>query len=69
MNEKKYLKEDLQKVETIKDNDLYPLNIDKVMECPGETFEEKLDNYTIHLFQEGNEDMRELGKQDERNDE
>ena len=58
-------------VEIIKDNDLYPLNIDHVMECPGNTFMEKLDNYTIHLFQEGNEGMREreLEKQEERNDE
>ena len=40
-------------VEKIKDSGLYPLNIDHVMECPGNTFNEKLDNYTIRLFQEG----------------
>ena len=40
-------------VETIKDDELYLLDTDDVMECPGNTFKEKLDNYTIRLFQEG----------------
>ena len=42
-----------ESVETINDNDFYLLDTDDVMECPGNTFKEKLDNYTIRLFQEG----------------